>query len=179
MRTRMRWAAFALMTPLLGCGGGVNIISTVSYNGYDPSYVSHAAADGPLPVRVFGQPASGVDADATAAQIGEAMAGSNIGQQFDYSVYTTPPENGYVLVVRFGDGTPASRLCQADVASGVGLNFGMAFCKKGHALSYLSGVAASADIASATFRNGMEIAAIEMFPPENPELDCDINDDCD
>lgn len=179
MRFAKRLLALAFLTPLLGCGGGVNIINTVSYNGYDPSYVGDAATDGAVPVRVLGQAASGVDAEATAARIGQAMAGSNIGQQLEYSVYTTPPENGYVLVVRFGGGTPAGRLCQDGAEAGVGLNFGMAFCKDGHALSYLSGVAATADIASASFRQGMKIAAIEMFPPVNPELDCGVNDDCD
>ena len=180
MRYALRWIALgALATATAGCAAGSGRINTVSYNGYDPSYVADVATDGALPVRVIGQPAANVAGEEAASQIGDAMTGANFGTQIEYDVYVEPPENGYVLVVRFGGGTPAGRLCGGAVDGGVGPEYAMAFCKDGHALSYLSGVSASADVTSEAFRHGMRIAAIEMFPPQNPELDCGLEDECD
>lgn len=151
-----------------------DIVYYVRIASYTAADLAEAIAHGPIPVRVHGKPAADVAPDAAAARIGQAMAGANFGPKTAFRVYDGATADGYVVVVRFGDGAPPQRLCADAVEHGVGAGYAMAFCKDGAALSYLAGHAGSTDIDGRAFRNAFAGAAVELLPFENPHYrgDC-------
>ena len=153
-----------------GCAG-VDRINHVNYDGYSGADLAYAGVSGPIPVRVFGQPVPGADVDETAARIGDAMTGANLGPQVAYSVYDGTTPAGYTMVVRFGEGTPPRQICGDSVEAGVGSVYGAAFCKDGRALSYLAGDVGDPRTDGPGFRQAMAGAASQLLPIENPDYE--------
>ncbi len=176
MRRLTIFLSLGAATLAAACAGEARI-NHVTFDGYSAADLAYAASSGPIPVRVFGQPTPGANAAMTAARIAVAMTGANFGPVIDYKVYDGPPEAGYVMVIRFGQGAPAPGICAAASASApirVGTTYAAAFCKDGRALSYLVGAVGDGNIASAGFRTAMAGTALELLPLENPEfIDCD------
>ncbi|MGZ0189825.1 MAG: hypothetical protein ACKVH0_17775 [Alphaproteobacteria bacterium] len=165
----MRVLALVAIGALASCVASGDRISYVEYEGYSGADLAEAITHGPIPLRVFCAPSSGVTSEAAAVQIASAMAGA----------YTTAPKAGYTMVVRFGDGAPSDRLCGEAVAASAGTDYGTAFCKDGQALSYLDGNVGTSSIYTPAFRVAMASAANELLPIENPEfVGCDNNRLC-
>ena len=175
----MRVLALVAIGALASCVASGDRISYVEYEGYSGADLAEAITHGPIPLRVFCAPSSGVTSEAAAVQIASAMAGANFGPVTEYVAYTTAPKAGYTMVVRFGDGAPSDRLCGEAVAASAGTDYGAAFCKDGQALSYLDGNVGTSSIYTPAFRVAMASAANELLPIENPEfVGCDNNRLC-
>lgn len=167
----------AAAVALSGCVG--DRISHNKLEHYDSSHLGDAAKYGPIPVRVYGQPMSGATELATASAIAEAMTGANIGTPTTYVATEQLPASGYAMIVQFGGGVPAGRLCSEGGDSGVGANYAAAFCLNETSLSSLAGAVGDANIASASFRQSMSTAAVVMLPTENPNYGlCDDGAGC-
>lgn len=172
MRTSLLIAAGAAIA-LGGCAANNDRINHVQLQNYYGSYAADASTQGPVPVRVYGRPAAGANEIATATAIAGAMEGANFGPRIAYEPATELPADGYVMVVRFGEGTPANSLCSGDSGDGVGTAYAAAFCLGEYPLSYLAGDAGTSNIDSPGFRQAMATAANELLPLENPEYnDC-------
>lgn len=165
--------AFAAGALLAGCVSTSDRIDHVQLSHYYGSYAADAATKGPVPVRVYGQPAAGTDELTTAAAIADAMEGANFGPRITYAAASEAPPDGYAMIVRFGPGAPANSLCSGDNGDGVGTTYAAAFCYGERPLSYLAGDAGVQDIDSPQFRRAMATTASELLPQENPEYnDC-------
>lgn len=172
MRTSLLVAAGAAVM-LGGCVVNSDRIDHVQLQNYYGSYAADASTRGPVPVRVYGRPTAGAAEIATAAAIAGAMEGANFGPRIDYKPAAELPTDGYVMVVRFGQGAPANSLCSGDNGDGVGTVYAAAFCLGELPLSYLAGDVGTSNIDSPGFRQAMATAANELLPQENPEYnDC-------
>lgn len=174
MRRLLGLLGISAAVAVSGCVGGGERISYAHHSSYDPSYVADAAVRGPIPVRVYGEPQAGAGELATAGAIANAMKGVNIGTEVEYVPAAELPNDGYVMIVRFGDAAAPSRLCEGGGAPGAGTDYAAAFCLNDEALSYLAGAVGDGDIASSGFRSAMATTAVILLPPDNPEYnDCD------
>lgn len=178
MRISLIVALTLPLAALFGCQTLGDRINYVQYDGYTGADFATAGDDGSIEVIAIGSPHAALSPDQAAQQIAEAMTGSNFGPQIPFKAQSgAPAADGYQVVVRFGQSQYEGALCDAVGANEtVSSAFTAAFCKDGAALSYVSGISAEP---GAAFRSTMAIAAIDLFPLENPEFaGCDFAHGC-
>ena len=169
---RLPKAPIALLSALGAAACAGDRISHVSYDSYSRADLAYAASRGPVPVRVLGAPAAGIEPTALTDRVIEAMTGANFGTPVAYTPYAGTTASGYVMALRFGARGDARALC-ADTPppGGIGPDYLAAFCKDGRALPYLEGAVGETNIQSARFHNAIAGAASQLLPIRNPERD--------
>lgn len=162
------------LTATAGPAAAFDVVHYVDTSSYSTSDFGYAAAKGPVPVKVYGAPASGVEPAAAAAKIAEAFASAHLFQRAEFKAYDGETAGGYFIAVRFGGRGGAAAVCKGAAPSATERTYLTVFCTNDRPLSYISGRIGDGDINGRAFRRSFASLALELLPP----TDASTRGDC-